>query len=387
MKVFYFIKSGVDIKGAFMEEENRKNVNRIKKFIIGALLVLLVLPMILCIVLFIRIGKLEKKIDVIIDGGKSIETASASDSLLASDDRGRLTAAGNAAGAVSQVENAENSEPKTESRARQDAAAIKALDKSLSSNELYKTNLATKSDASVTDAAATTEAAATESVSTEALTEAPIPNGHKVYLTFDDGPSIYTDKILNILEDKGVKATFFVVADDYTYSDELNRIVNEGHTLGMHSMSHKYEIIYKDLDSFKADVDGIHDLLYDVTGVDCKFYRFPGGSSNTVSKTPIDDCIDYLDSRDIKYFDWNALNGDAEYIDYTAEELNSNVMSYVRTNPGDSMVLLHDQLNHGTTVEALPALIDILKQEGYEIVPIDDSTIPVQHGVSAAEEE
>lgn len=250
---------------------------------------------------------------------------------------------------------------------------------------LYKTNLATSTDPA-TASDATTEEASTEAATTEEALKAPVKNGHKVYLTFDDGPSKYTDQILDILKEKGVKATFFVVVDDYTYSDELNRIVKEGHTLGMHSMSHKYEVIYKDLAAFEKDVNGIHDLLLDITGVDSKFYRFPGGSSNTVSRVSIDDCVDYLDSQGITFYDWNALNGDAEYVDYSAEELNMNVMSYVHANPGDSMVLLHDQLNHGATVEGLPALIDTLISEGYEIVPIDETTEPIQHGYNAAEE-
>jgi Predicted xylanase/chitin deacetylase len=366
-----------------MEEDNRKNVNRIKKFIIGFFIALMVIPMVLCILLFVRIGKLEKKIDSYLGEKSEVETATMSDSMTAVNP---MTEAEEYA----QNENVIRKEKKKqefESKAKQDADAINSLDKSLSDNGLYKTNSAAKTvSASVTDAATSTDAAVTEAT-TEAATEEPVLNGHKVYLTFDDGPSIYTDQILDILKEKDVKATFFVVSDDYTYADELNRIVREGHTLGMHSMSHKYEIIYKDLLSFKEDVQGIHDLLYDITGVDTKYYRFPGGSSNTVSKAPIDECINYLDSQGITYFDWNALNGDAEYVTYSAEELNSNVMGYVRANPEDSIVLLHDQLYHGATVEALPDLIDQLKSEGYEIVPIDDSTIPVQHRNSESEEE
>jgi peptidoglycan/xylan/chitin deacetylase (PgdA/CDA1 family) len=366
-----------------MEEENRKNVNRIKKFIIGAMLFLIFVPLILCIVLFIRIGRLEKKLDTYLDNGTGLGTATVSDPLLA--------AGTNCSDPVKLIAEEEEEEEELEDAtvdrtvAKADAAALNALDKSLEKGGLYKTNLATRTDPA-TASDATTEEASTEAASTEAEVVKPVPNGHKVYLTFDDGPSKYTNQILDILEEKGVKATFFVVVDDYTYSDELNRIVSDGHTLGMHSMSHKYEVIYKNLNSFKKDVNGVHDLLLDITGVDSKYYRFPGGSSNTVSRVSIDDCIDYLDSQGITYYDWNALNGDAEYVDYSAEELNMNVMGYVHANPGDSMVLLHDQLNHGATVEALPSLIDTLISEGYEIVPIDETTTPVQHGDTSAEE-
>ena len=365
------------MQGKLMEEDNRKNVNRIKKIIIGGLLLLMIVPLVLCIVLFIKLGKIEEKLDTVVDSGTSLGTATMSDSILAAN------TAGSKVTVVFENPDEDDTEDDIEV-ARKDAAAINSLDKSLEGGDLIKTNLATRSDAaSVTDAS--TEAATTEAASTEEALK-PVKNGHKVYLTFDDGPSIYTDQILDILKEKGVKATFFVVVDDYTYTDELNRIVDEGHTLGMHSMSHKYEVIYKDLAAFEKDVEGVHDLLFDITGVDSKFYRFPGGSSNTVSRVSIDECIDYLGSQDISYFDWNALNGDAEYVDYSAEELNMNVMGYVHSNQGDSMVLLHDQLNHGATVEALPALIDTLISEGYEIVPIDSKTTPVHHGESAAED-
>ena len=212
-------------------------------------------------------------------------------------------------------------------------------------------------------------------------------NGRKVYLTFDDGPSDYTNELLDILARYDVKATFFVVVEDDEKKQELNRILDEGHTLGLHSESHVYSKLYADYDSYVADVQGVHDWVQKLTGYDSKFYRFPGGSSNTVADVSIDECIDFLNERGITYFDWNALNGDAEYVDYTADELNTNVMGYVHNNPGNSTVLLHDLGNHYATVEALPGLIDTLKSEGYEILPIDDTTKPVQHKAEESTEE
>ena len=333
-----------------MEEDNRASVNRIKKMIIATICVLIFVPIILCIVLMFRMGKLEKKLDEYIrkDSESQLEVASDMDAKLAEERVWETTD-------VAEV-------PSLQERAKEDADAINALDKQVDdSSELLSNGKATDTDA--------------------------IYNGHKVYLTFDDGPGPYTNEILDILNEKGVKATFFVVADDYTYSDELNRIVREGHTLAMHSMNHRYDVIYKDIDAFKQDVNGLHDLLYVMTGVDCKYYRFPGGSSNTVSDVPISDCIDFLNSRGFTYFDWNALNGDAEYVSYTADELNTNVMGYVHNNPGNSTVLLHDLGDHYATVEALPGLIDTLISEGYEILPIDDSTKPVQHFAGMVEEQ
>ena len=363
-----------------MEEDNRKNVNRIKRFIIGSILVLIFVPIILCIVMMVKIGKLEKKLDDYLSKGTETTAISASGDLSASNSvfiqiANRVIDEGNRIRAAADPARAKQ-------MAKDDANAINILEKDIEPDELYKTT------ASVTDAATAADAeVVTEATATEAVEETPVPNGQRVYLTFDDGPSKYTDDILKILDEKGVKATFFVVADDYSYSDELRRIVDEGHTLAMHSMCHKYDVIYKDLESFKADVNGLHDLLLDITGVDVKYYRFPGGSSNTVSSVPIRDCISYLESEGIEYFDWNALNGDAEYVDYTADQLNKNVMKYVHANHGDSVVLLHDQGNHGATVEALPKLIDTLLKEGYEVLPIDETTKPVHHIKDEEEEE
>ncbi len=203
---------------------------------------------------------------------------------------------------------------------------------------------------------------------------------HKVYLTFDDGPSIYTDEILDILSKNNVKATFFVVyTDDKTLWPMYKKIVEEGHTLAMHSYSHVYKEIYASEEAFKEDVTSIHDFLYEQTGVDCKYYRFPGGSSNQVLGVDIQDLMGYLYTDGITYFDWNALSEDAVDVTLTPEELNENVMKSVRSNENDSIVLLHDLKNNPATMESLQALIDTLKSEGYEICPIDENTKPVQH--------
>ena len=204
-------------------------------------------------------------------------------------------------------------------------------------------------------------------------------NGKTVYITFDDGPSPYTDKILDILAEKNVKATFFVVNTGEQYYDSMKRIVDEGHTIAMHSNSHIYSEIYSDLPSFKNDVTSIHDLIYSVTGFNTKYYRFPGGSTNQVSNVPIRDCIEYLNEKGYVYFDWNALNDDTVNLSLSADELNSRALGYVRRNSGDTILLLHDLEHHEGTVEALPTLIDTLIEEGYSIAAIDDDTPLIRH--------
>lgn len=211
-----------------------------------------------------------------------------------------------------------------------------------------------------------------------------VPNGKKVYLTFDDGPSTYTDDILDILDEYNVKATFFVVAQDTTNREGLMEIVSRGHSIGLHSWSHDYGQIYSDIDSFIADVEGVHDIVYRTTGVDTKLYRFPGGSATAEGwgGVDIEDCVDYLNENGYTYYDWNALNGDAVNPDSSVETMVWNVMDGVRSNEGDSVVLMHDQENHLNTVEALPTIIETLLDEGYEILPLDQNSPTFQQYIN-----
>ncbi len=201
----------------------------------------------------------------------------------------------------------------------------------------------------------------------------------KVYLTFDDGPSDNTDRILDILDDYNVKATFFVVGRTDQHSKEMyKRIVKEGHTLGMHSYTHKYSEVYASLTSFKKDFERIQNLLYDVTGVVSTYYRFPGGSSNKVSNSDMSVFIKYLNQQDISYFDWNVMCGDATTSGYTKDDLVENVMKDV-VKYKTSVVLMHDAADKDKTVEALPKLIEKLQQKGALLLPISEDTTLIQH--------
>lgn len=202
---------------------------------------------------------------------------------------------------------------------------------------------------------------------------------HKVYLTFDDGPSENTNAILDILDDYGIKATFFVTGkEDEASKAAYQRIVAEGHTIAMHSYSHKYSEIYASKEAFQEDFERIQNLIYDTTGVECHYYRFPGGSSNKVSNTNMSEFISYLNEQGITYYDWNVSSGDATSRAFTADELVENVMSDV-VKYKTSVVLLHDATVKTTTVQALPAMIEALQQAGAMILPIDEDTTVIQH--------
>ena len=201
----------------------------------------------------------------------------------------------------------------------------------------------------------------------------------RVALTFDDGPSSNTAAILDTLAQYNVKATFFVVGKEDEESQEMyKRIVNEGHTLGMHSYSHKYSVIYDSLENFEDDFTKIQNYLYDITGEDCHYYRFPGGSSNQVSNTDMKEFIKYLNDQDVTYFDWNVTSGDATSQAYTADELVDNVLEDV-VKYKTSVVLLHDANTKETTVEALGPMIEALQAQGVELLPITEDTTVIQH--------
>lgn len=201
---------------------------------------------------------------------------------------------------------------------------------------------------------------------------------HKVYLTFDSIPGENTDKILDVLKQYQVKATFFVTGDK---SDEAKavykRIVKEGHTLGMHSFCNQYSTIYASTEAFEKDYNKLSAYLKKVTGEDSLYYRFPGGSSNQISNVNMAEFVHVLNEKNISYFDWNVSAGDTSG-DYTVDDIVNNVTDGIE-NYKTSVVLLHDGEDKATTVEALGPLIEALQKMDASILPIDENTKVIQY--------
>lgn len=204
-------------------------------------------------------------------------------------------------------------------------------------------------------------------------------NVRKVYITFDDGPSLLTQEILSILDQYHVKATFFVVGkEDENLKPIYKEIVEKGHTIGMHSYSHQYQNIYESVESFQEDFQKINNLIYNETGVKAKYYRFPGGSSNQVSKLDMREYIKYIKQENVEYFDWNASTGDATSTNLSTEEIMENTFkTYEQFNT--TVLLMHDNGNRRMTVDALPQIIEKYQELGVELLPISESTDLVQH--------
>lgn len=208
----------------------------------------------------------------------------------------------------------------------------------------------------------------------------------KVYLTFDDGPGSQTGKILDILKKNHVKATFFVTGKEDASSKKIyQRIVKEGHTLAMHSYSHIQDVIYDSKEAFEKDLKQINRCLYEATGVHTKFYRFPGGSSTQNTSLSIQNFIDVLKKNHYLYLDWNVISPDINNANATKEQVVNGVMQGVDAYD-TAVVLMYDVADKPMTVKALPSIIKQIKAKNYELLPVDESMILIQHNNGNQEE-
>lgn len=301
--------------------DRAKRVRRLKKIIIAVLITAILIPILLCVFLLVRVSALEDRLDELLM--KRQETTAAQEQVqLVS----RMAGQG--------------------IRERKTAEAMLEIEQ-------------------------------------EALT-AQEPQeqeaSHKIYLTFDDGPSCYTDEILDILREYDIKATFFVVGrEDENSLAMYRRIVAEGHTLGMHSYSHKYSEVYASREAFIQDMTKLSDLLYATTGVRPEVCRFPGGSSNQVSRVDMQELFDWLAEKGIQYYDWNISSGDAVASGLSTRTIIQNCTKGLERY-GSAMILMHDAAGKHTTVEALPVIIEYgMKMEDTVFLPITEETTLIQH--------
>lgn len=196
-----------------------------------------------------------------------------------------------------------------------------------------------------------------------------VDNNRKIaYLTFDDGPSTkVTPRVLGILDDYDIKATFFVLGKMANANPEmLKRVHNDGHAIAHHSYSHDYKHLYKSTGNFIAELDKTNKLFKEILGEDFKtrLLRFPGGSFEKSKQKFIKATANLGYSN----YDWNALNGDAEGHGLSKKTLVNKLKSTVESNrnKSETIILMHDTNAKATTADALPEIIDYLIKEGYE---------------------
>ena len=199
-----------------------------------------------------------------------------------------------------------------------------------------------------------------------------------VYLTFDDGPSKYTDNILTYLDAYGLKATFFVVPDGSDESNaKLKKIAAAGHTIGIHTATHEYKKIYASVEAYLEDFKIAYDRVYEATGIKCKLFRFPGGSINDYNADIRDDLIAEMTRRKFIYFDWNVDSSDA--LGATWTEMYNTVLKQT-ANANRAVILMHDYNGGWNTVLVLEDIIvALLKDErGYKLDCLSENVKPIQ---------
>lgn len=205
--------------------------------------------------------------------------------------------------------------------------------------------------------------------------------GKVIYLTFDDGPSNYTEDILNTLDKYDVKATFFVTCSG-SLDKYAKKIIEKGHTLGLHTCTHRYNTIYSSEENYFNDLNSISNKVEELTGYKSKYIRFPGGSSNTISrfnKGIMTRLTQKVTEDGYKYYDWNIDSGDAAGAD--KEGVYNNVISALKNhNYSTNMVLMHDI--KVSTKNALDGIIKDALDMGYTFSNINDYTNEVHHRIN-----
>ena len=205
-------------------------------------------------------------------------------------------------------------------------------------------------------------------------------NGEKiVFLTFDDGPGEYTAELLDILAKYNVKATFFVTGLG-SHPELIGREAEEGHTVGVHSLTHDYDKIYADEDAFWEDFDAMNDIIEQQTGSRTNIMRFPGGSSNTVSagnEGIMTRLTVQAQKKGYDYYDWNAYDGDV-YETTDPEQISQNIIDGIQQQ-SISVVLCHDTKEY--TKDGIEDAIRWALENGYTFLPITFGCFECHHSV------
>lgn len=200
-------------------------------------------------------------------------------------------------------------------------------------------------------------------------------DGMVTYLTFDDGPSVNTPTVLEILAENNIKATFFVTGpSSERYPEYLKAIADAGHTLAVHTYSHKYQEIYASVEAFLADFDKMYTIIEQTTGVKPTMFRFPGGSINNYNRLIYEEIIAEMTRRGFTYYDWNISSGDVAN-NATKANIINNTLKKIGTRQ-QNIILLHDRQDTSNTVAALPTIIAGLTEKGYSFARLENDVRP-----------
>ena len=209
---------------------------------------------------------------------------------------------------------------------------------------------------------------------------------NRVYLTFDDGPNTrITPQVLNTLRENHVKATFFICKYGEKDKEVIRQMIADGHTVGIHGYSHDYGTIYSSDEAFMENVYKLRDRLREDFGYEASLVRFPGGSSNTVSRHYnvgiMSRLVERLENEGFVYFDWNVDSDDARGNSVPSSTIVNNVTHGLRSGRSN-VVLMHDSYYKSTTAAALQDIIDYGRANGYTFLPLTPETVPVHHSIN-----
>lgn len=199
-----------------------------------------------------------------------------------------------------------------------------------------------------------------------------------VYLTFDDGPCASTERLLNVLDELDVKATFFVTGQYGTDEQvvEWIRLTKErGHVVAPHTYSHEYEAVYASLDAYLEDFKQIEKLITKGTGERTRLFRFPGGSNTGYNQKIREALLTKMTNDGYIYHDWNASNGDSEGYDDAGQV--ARALEECRTS-GRAVLLMHNTPDKDMVIDVLPQIVNQLKAEGYRFAVLEATTEPIQ---------
>lgn len=202
-----------------------------------------------------------------------------------------------------------------------------------------------------------------------------IDSDNIIYLTFDDGPDeATTPQLLKILNNKKVKATFFVTG--HGPDNLIKQEYDDGHKIGLHSFTHNYETVYASENNYFNDLQLISDRVANVTGQRSELVRVPGGSSNTISNTYSPGIMNYIlpeiIDKGYQYFDWNVSSGDGA-IQTSSDQPYNNVTTQLVTHR-NNVVLMHDTKQ--TSIDAVSRIIDFAKQNRYHFELLNKNSFP-----------
>ena len=187
------------------------------------------------------------------------------------------------------------------------------------------------------------------------------------YLTFDDGPSKNTQRIIDVLSKNNVKGTFFFLGTNMEENPSIVKdVFEQGHSIGLHSYSHNYNQLYRKENGLIEDFNKAQLIYESITKEKTNIIRMPYGSKPTLKK----EHIAQLEDNNYKFWDWNVDSNDSNSKGKNAEGIINTIEKSISLDMNNLVILMHEKEQ---TIQSLDTIIKMLKEAGYSIKPINGS--------------